>query len=84
MQAKDEEQVLARIARKQMRKDLEDCIAELPPGQRNCILMWEEGFGELTLTDIAKATGVSVPAVHKQKEAALLRLRQCMSNKEYA
>jgi RNA polymerase sigma-70 factor (ECF subfamily) len=56
------------------RKRLYDAISELPPGQRECVLLWLDDF---TYGDIAKVLGISLDAVKSRLRDAkrLLRAR---------
>jgi RNA polymerase sigma-70 factor (ECF subfamily) len=58
------------------RRALEQCLADLPPEQREAFLFSEER--ELSLADIAAITGAGAETVKSRVRYAIRRLRACL------
>ncbi|MEW5786326.1 MAG: sigma-70 family RNA polymerase sigma factor [Pseudomonadota bacterium] len=71
----------ALLERREAARRILDCLAALPPPQREAFLMAEEGG--MGLEDIARAAGVGRETAKSRLRYALARLRRCLGGLEY-
>lgn len=74
--APERESPPALLERRQMARHILDCLATLPPPQREAFLMAEEGG--MSLEEIGRATGVGRETAKSRLRYALERLRRCL------
>lgn len=67
----------AERAQEAQRRALQQCLAELPPEQREAFLFSEDR--ELSLADIAAITGAGAETVKSRVRYAIRRLRACLA-----
>ncbi len=77
-----EENVEEKLVRNQVRQQVRELIDELPPEQREVLIM--RHYGDMSFKEIAKATNVSINTALGRMRYALINLRKLIDEKQLA